>query len=276
MQNPVNSQSQIKPEGIKHIIVVASGKGGVGKSTITNNLAISLSKTNLKIGILDADIYGPSQPKMLGISNLKPSVNKDGKLCTVDKYGIKCMSIGLLIDETRPIIWRGPMVQGALEQLLKDINWGQLDILLVDMPPGTGDVQLTLSQRLKLSGAIIVSTPQDIALVDAKKGLNMFKKVEVPIIGIIENMSFYLCPHCNKKQEIFGNGGARLVSKELKVPFLGEIPLDIEIRKQSDIGEPISSLKDFKINEYFDKIAKHVTKFIEKNNFDEEPQIRME
>ena len=259
---------KIELEGIKNIIVIASGKGGVGKSTITNNLAISMSKSNLKVGILDADIYGPSQHKMLGISHLKPSTNKDGKINTIVKYGIKCMSIGLLIDEDKPIIWRGPMVQTALTQLLKDVDWGELDVLLVDMPPGTGDAQLTISQKVNISGAIIVSTPQEIALIDAKKGLNMFKKVEVPIIGIIENMSFYLCPHCNTKQEIFDSGGAQLVANELKVPFLGKIPLDIDIRIKSDEGKPISTLSDIKISKYFEEITQKTINFLDKNKLD--------
>ncbi|PPR29623.1 MAG: Iron-sulfur cluster carrier protein [Alphaproteobacteria bacterium MarineAlpha9_Bin1] len=259
---------KIELEGIKNIIVIASGKGGVGKSTITNNLAISMSKSNLKVGILDADIYGPSQHKMLGISHLKPSKNKDGKINTIVKSGIKCMSIGLLIDEDQPIIWRGPMVQTALTQLLKDVDWGELDVLLVDMPPGTGDAQLTISQKVNISGAIIVSTPQEIALIDAKKGLNMFKKVEVPIIGIIENMSFYLCPHCNTKQEIFDSGGAQLVANELKVPFLGKIPLDIDIRIKSDEGKPISTLSDIKISKYFEEITQKTINFLDKNKLD--------
>ena len=257
----------IKPEGVKYIIAVASGKGGVGKSTLTTNIAVSLSKKNIKIGILDADIYGPSQPRMLGIKNEKPQQTENGKITTVDKYGVKCMSIGLLINEDKPMIWRGPMVQGALEQLIKDVDWGELDILFVDMPPGTGDVQLTMSQRVPLTGAIIVSTPQDIALIDARKGLNMFKKVDVPIIGIIENMSYYECPKCNEKTMLFGHGGAKKTAKDMDVPFLGEVPLDIEIRINSDKGQPDHTFhENNKRAIYFDNISDNIINFIQKTN----------
>ena len=259
-------ENNSNPVGLKNIILIASGKGGVGKSTVTNNLAISLAKRGLKVGILDADIYGPSQPRMLGINNEKPSSGKNGKINTIEKYGIRCMSIGLLIDEKRPIVWRGPMVHGALEQLIKDVNWGELDMLLVDMPPGTGDIHLTLSQKFFISGAIIVSTPQDIALIDAQKGLNMFKKVNVPIIGIIENMSFFLCPNCNERHEIFGNGGAKETANNLKETFLGEIPLYTEIRIKSDNGEPIIEKNNDQINKYFFKITDEVEKFLKENS----------
>ena len=262
-----NMKNGIKPEGVKYIIAVASGKGGVGKSTLTTNIAVSLSKKNIKIGILDADIYGPSQPRMLGIKDEKPQQTENGKITTVDKYGVKCMSIGLLINEDKPMIWRGPMVQGALEQLIKDVDWGELDILFVDMPPGTGDVQLTMSQRVPLTGAIIVSTPQDIALIDARKGLNMFKKVDVPIVGIIENMSYYECPKCNEKTMLFGNGGAKKTAKDMGVPFLGEVPLDIEIRINSDKGQPDHTFhEDNKIAIYFDNISDNIINFIQKTN----------
>ncbi|MGY8974687.1 MAG: P-loop NTPase [Alphaproteobacteria bacterium] len=274
-----NIKSSIKPEKVKYIIAVASGKGGVGKSTLTTNLAISLSNKNFKIGILDADIYGPSQPRMLGIKDEKPTQNKYGKITTVDKYGVKCMSIGLLIDEDKPMIWRGPMVQGALEQLIKDVDWGELDILFVDMPPGTGDVQLTMSQRVSLTGAIIVSTPQDIALIDARKGLNMFKKVNVPIVGIVENMSYYQCPKCNDKTMLFGDGGAKKTAIDMNVPFLGEVPLDIEIRINSDNGEPNKIFSKGSNNSiHFDEISNKVLEFI-KNDIDQEinePTIKFE
>jgi len=269
----------INPDKVKSIIAVASGKGGVGKSTLTTNLAMSLSKKNLKIGILDADIYGPSQPRMLGIKDIKPTQKENGQITTVDNYGIKCMSIGLLVDEDKPMIWRGPMVQGALEQLIKDVDWGELDILFVDMPPGTGDVQLTISQRVVLSGAIIVSTPQDIALIDARKGLNMFKKVDVPIIGIIENMSYYECPKCNEKTMLFGNGGAKKTSQDMDVPFLGAVPLDIEIRINSDKGQPNQIfLKGNNKATYFDEISNNIINFIESSNNKEanEPDIKFE
>lgn len=279
MQDKVVQNNGIKPEGIKHIIAIASGKGGVGKSTLTTNLAFSLSNKNLKVGILDADIYGPSQPRMLGLSNKKPEQTSEGKITTVDKHGIKCMSIGFLIDEDKPMVWRGPMVQGALEQLIKDVEWGQLDILLIDMPPGTGDVQLTMSQRVPLSGAIIVSTPQDIALIDARKGLNMFRKVNVPIIGIVENMSYYLCPHCNSKAKIFGNGGAKQTSKDMSVKFLGDIPLDINIRINSDQGQPEKTISDdVKNANYYGEISSQLVNFINKIDQDKavEPIIKFE
>ena len=269
IKNDPNIKSDIKPIKVKYISAVASGKGGVGKSTLTTNLAISLSNKNFKIGILDADIYGPSQPRLLGIKDERPTQNKNGKITTVDKFGIKCMSIGLLIEEEKPMIWRGPMVQGALEQLIKDVDWGELDILFVDMPPGTGDVQLTMSQRVSLTGVIIVSTPQDIALIDARKGLNMFKKVNVPILGIVENMSYYQCPKCNDKTMLFGDGGAKKTAKDMNVPFLGEVPLDIEIRINSDNGEPNQTFaKDNKNSIYFDEISNKIIDFI-KNIGDE-------
>ncbi|MBI1245869.1 MAG: iron-sulfur cluster carrier protein ApbC [Alphaproteobacteria bacterium] len=226
--------------GVRAIVAVASGKGGVGKSTTATNLAVALSQKGLKVGILDADIYGPSQPRMLGISG-KPK-SPDGKTLTpMENYGIKCMSIGFLVPEDTPMIWRGPMVMGALEQMLRDVAWGELDILVVDMPPGTGDAQLTMSQRVPLAGAVIVSTPQDIALLDARKGLNMFRKVDVPVFGIVENMSYHICTNCGHREDIFGHGGARREAEKLGVDFLGEVPLDIAIRETSDAGTPITA-----------------------------------
>ena len=224
--------------GVKTIVAVASGKGGVGKSTTAVNLALALKAKGLNIGILDADIYGPSLPRMMGITG-KPDT-KDGKILEPKVgYGIKCMSIGFLIAEDTPMIWRGPMVMSAIEQMLRDVNWGELDMLVVDLPPGTGDAQLTMAQRVPLSGAVIVSTPQDIALLDARKGLGMFRKVDVPVLGIIENMSYFLCPHCGERSEIFAHGGARREAAKLGAEFLGEIPLDIAIRETSDEGYPI-------------------------------------
>ena len=224
--------------GVKNIIAVASGKGGVGKSTTALNVAISLGLQGLKVGILDADIYGPSLPRMIGV-NEKPK-SKDGKtLEPIQKYGLKCMSIGFLVPEDTPTIWRGPMVMSALEQMLKDVVWGNLDALVVDMPPGTGDAQLTMSQRVPLAGAVIVSTPQDIALLDARKGLNMFKKVNVPVLGIVENMSTFICPKCGEPTDIFGTGGAEQEALRLGVDFLGGIPLHKDIRTTSDDGTPI-------------------------------------
>ena len=221
----------------KNIIAVASGKGGVGKSTTAINVALSLLKLEYNVGILDADIYGPSLPKLTGISN-KPKSNGN-KIIPHNAFGLQAMSIGYLVPEDAATIWRGPMVMSAVEQLLRDVDWQNLDILIIDMPPGTGDAQLTLSQRVKLAGAIIVSTPQDLSLIDARKGLNMFKKVNVPILGIIENMSYFQCTKCDTKHEIFGNGGAKAEAQKLGVPFLNEIPLDISLRTSSDDGNPI-------------------------------------
>ncbi len=224
--------------GVKSIIAVASGKGGVGKSTTAVNLALALAARGLRIGVLDADIYGPSMPRMLGIHG-KPN-SSDGKtLQPMENYRVKCMSMGFLVDEDTPMIWRGPMVMSAIEQMLRDVDWGELDILVVDMPPGTGDAQLTMAQRVPLAGAVIVSTPQDIALLDARKGLNMFRKVDVPVLGIVENMSYFQCPHCGERSEIFAHGGARREAQKLGMEFLGEVPLDIEIRETSDGGLPI-------------------------------------
>jgi len=224
--------------GVKSIVAVASGKGGVGKSTTSVNLALALAADGLKVGILDADIYGPSVPRMLGVSG-EPS-SSDGKILDpMEGHGIKCMSMGFLIEEETPVIWRGPMAQTALQQMMRDISWGDLDILVVDMPPGTGDVQLTMAQQVPLTGAVIVSTPQDIALADARRGLNMFRKVDVPVFGIVENMSYFSCPHCGERSEIFSHGGARAEAELLSMDFLGEIPLSIDIRETSDGGKPI-------------------------------------
>ena len=224
--------------GVQHIVAVASGKGGVGKSTTAVNLALALAAQGCKVGLLDADIYGPSQPRMMGIAG-KP-VSHDGQvLQPMENYGVKVMSMGFLVDEETPMIWRGPMVQSALQQMLRDVNWGDLDVMIVDMPPGTGDAQLTMAQQVPLAGAVIVSTPQDIALLDARKGLNMFRKVDVPVLGIIENMSYFLCPSCGHQADIFGHGGARSEAERLGIEFLGEIPLHLDIRETSDGGHPI-------------------------------------
>lgn len=228
---------QIVP-GVKNIVAVASGKGGVGKSTTATNLALALAAKGLKIGILDADIYGPSQPRMMGISGRPHS--PDGRtLSPMQNYGVKVMSMGFLVAEDTPMIWRGPMVMSALEQMLRDVAWGELDVLVVDMPPGTGDAQLTMAQRVPLAGAVIVSTPQDIALLDARKGLNMFRKVDVPVLGIVENMSYHVCKNCGHREDIFSHGGARHEAERLGTDFLGELPLDIVIRETSDGGRPI-------------------------------------
>ena len=231
-------QKGVKPiEGVKNIIAVASGKGGVGKSTVAVNLALALSAEGARVGILDADIYGPSQPTMLG-AKMKPE-SKDGKsLEPIMSYHLQSMSIGYLVDEETPMIWRGPMVTQALEQLLRDTNWQDLDYLVVDLPPGTGDVQLTLAQKVPVTGAIIVTTPQDIALLDARKGLKMFEKVEIPVLGVVENMSTHICTKCGHEEHIFGDGGGLRMAEQYGVDFLGSIPLDISIREQTDNGKP--------------------------------------
>ncbi len=229
--------------GVKSLIAVASGKGGVGKSTVAANLALGLQAKGLKVGILDADIYGPSQPRLLGLKG-QPQVLQGKTLKPMEGYGLKAMSMGFMVDEETPVIWRGPMVVGALNQMLRDVAWGEdgdLDVLVIDMPPGTGDVQLTMAQQVPLSGAVIVSTPQDLALIDARKGLAMFRKVGVPVLGIIENMSTFVCPKCGERSDIFGHGGAQSEAERLGVPFLGAIPLDMEIRARSDSGRPITA-----------------------------------
>jgi ATP-binding protein involved in chromosome partitioning len=224
--------------GVAAIIAVASGKGGVGKSTVAVNLALALSKLGLKTGLLDADIYGPSVPRLLDIKE-KPRSRDGQKLDPIEKFGLKTMSIGFLVKEDEPMIWRGPMVMSALTQMLSDVTWAPLDVLVVDMPPGTGDAQLTIAQRVPLKGAVIVSTPQDIALIDARKGIAMFQKTQIPILGIVENMSVFVCPECGHESHIFGHGGARETARTLNVPFLGEIPLVPKIRETSDAGTPI-------------------------------------
>lgn len=226
-------------KSVKKIIGVASGKGGVGKSTTSVNLALALQKCGLKVALFDADIYGPSVPTMLGYENAK-LVSYDGKTFEpFENYGLKSMSIGSLIDKSQPLIWRGSKACGAIEQLMTDTNWGEIDVMVIDMPPGTGDIQITLSQKLNLDGIVIVSTPQDIALIDAIKGVNMFKRVNVPILGIIENMSYYICENCGHRTDIFGHEGARKTAENMGVPFLGEIPLHMEIRQNSDNGTPV-------------------------------------
>ncbi|MBZ9769580.1 Mrp/NBP35 family ATP-binding protein [Mesorhizobium sp. CA6] len=228
--------------GIDAIIAVASGKGGVGKSTTAVNLALGLAANGLKVGVLDADIYGPSMPRLLNIHGRPQTV--DGKvLKPMQNYGLKVMSMGFLVDEETPMIWRGPMVMSALTQMLREVEWGPLDVLVVDMPPGTGDAQLTMAQQVPLAGAVIVSTPQDLALIDARKGLNMFKKVDVPLLGIVENMSYFLAPDTGKRYDIFGHGGARREAERLGVTFLGEVPLEMGIRESSDAGAPVVASK---------------------------------
>ncbi len=224
--------------GIQSIVAVASGKGGVGKSTTAVNLALGLLANGLRVGILDADIYGPSMPRLLGISG-KPEVADGRTLKPMQKYGLKVMSMGFLVGEDTPMIWRGPMVVSALTQMLREVEWGELDVLVVDMPPGTGDAQLTMAQQVPLAGAVIVSTPQDLALIDARKGLNMFRKVDVPVLGIVENMSYFVAPDTGKRYDIFGHGGAKQEAERVGVTFLGEVPLEMRIRETSDQGTPV-------------------------------------
>jgi ATP-binding protein involved in chromosome partitioning len=224
--------------GVKAIIAVASGKGGVGKSTTAVNLALGLQAIGLKIGILDADIYGPSMPRLLGITG-RPETISGRLLRPLERYGLKVMSMGFLVEEETPMIWRGPMVMSALTQMLREVAWGALDVLVVDMPPGTGDAQLTMAQQVPLAGAVIVSTPQDLALIDARKGLNMFRRVDVPVLGIVENMSYFVCPHCGGRTDVFGHGGAEHEAARIGVPFLGAVPLHAAIRERSDAGTPI-------------------------------------
>jgi ATP-binding protein involved in chromosome partitioning len=245
--------------GVKHIIAVASGKGGVGKSTVACNLAVGLAKLGLKVGVLDADLFGPSMPKLFGIRS-KPSLGPDGqKLVPLESCGVKVMSIGFLIEEGAPVVWRGPMVTSALNQLLREVLWGELDVLVVDMPPGTGDTQLTMAQNVPLAGAVIVSTPQDLALIDARRGIAMFSQVKVPLIGLVENMSYFLCPHCGGRTDVFSHGGARREAEKLGVPFLGEVPLGVAIRANSDDGRPIvSSMPESADASAFLEIARRV------------------
>ena len=232
------SETAQAPPGVEAIIAVASGKGGVGKSTTAVNLALGLSALGLKVGILDADIYGPSLPKLLAIRE-RPQTLGGTRLKPLSRYGLTVMSIGFLIDEETPMIWRGPMVISALTQMLREVEWGALDVMVVDMPPGTGDAQLTMAQQVPLKGAVIVSTPQDLALIDARRGISMFRRVNVPVLGIVENMSYFLCPQCGTRSDIFGHGGARHEAERLGVPFLGEVPLHMTIREKSDEGLPV-------------------------------------
>ncbi|TVR07522.1 MAG: MRP family ATP-binding protein [Salinarimonadaceae bacterium] len=237
---PAGKKPPVLPD-VTHVVAVASGKGGVGKSTTTVNLALGLRALGLKVGILDADIYGPSLPTLLGLRG-QPKVGADRKLAPMQAYGLKVMSIGLLVDEETAMIWRGPMVMSAITQMLAEVEWGRLDFLLVDMPPGTGDAQLAIAQGARLSGAVIVSTPQDLSLIDARRGVAMFRKVDVPILGIVENMSHFICTDCGARHAIFGEGGAEAEAKRIGAPFLGAVPLTMELRRASDLGQPVTAL----------------------------------
>lgn len=239
-RHPNPQQGQQKISGVDRIIAVGSGKGGVGKSTVATNLAVALARQGRRVGLLDADIYGPSVPRMMGVS--KKPASPDGKtIIPLQAHGVTVMSIGLMLEEDKAVIWRGPMLMGALQQMLGQVAWGELDILLVDLPPGTGDVQLTLCQRTQLTGAIVVSTPQDVALLDARKALNMFKTLKTPVLGLIENMSTYICPTCGTEAHLFGHGGVASEAERLGVPFLGELPLDIDVRLAGDAGTPVAA-----------------------------------
>lgn len=262
--SPAGLPAQAPVDGIKKIIAVASGKGGVGKSTTTVNLALALAERGLKVGILDADIYGPSMARLLAISGRPEPTEDESLLKPMEAYGLQVMSMAFLVEEETPVIWRGPMVIKALTQMLRDVEWKNIDLLVVDMPPGTGDAQLTMAQQVPLSGAVIVSTPQDLALIDARKGLNMFKKVDIPILGIVENMSTFVCPKCGEVSNIFGHGGARNEASDKDVEFLGEVPLHMDIRETSDSGKPVMvSSPDGPHADAFRGIAEKVAKQLE-------------
>ena len=261
-RHPENQTKKIKPQGVNKIIAIGSGKGGVGKSTLTANLAVALIKSGLRVGLLDADIYGPSQPKIMGVSG-KPQIGgADGKrILPLKGYGVTIMSMGFLVDADEAVVWRGPMLMGALQQFMGQVDWGDLDILLIDLPPGTGDVQLTLAQKCELDGAIIISTPQDVALIDAKKAMQMFYKLKVPILGMVENMSTHICVNCGHEEYLFGNGGVQAEALKTKIDFLGGIPLDLKVREASDLGKPIV-FSDFNGTQStaFIKIAEKISK----------------
>jgi ATP-binding protein involved in chromosome partitioning len=276
--SPGQPPKQAKPDipGIGAIIAVASGKGGVGKSTTAVNLALALMANGLKVGILDADVYGPSMPRLLGISGRPEQI--DGRIIVpMENYGLKAMSMGFLVDEGTAMIWRGPMVQSALMQMLREVAWGELDVLVVDMPPGTGDAQLTMAQQVPLTGAVIVSTPQDLALIDARKGINMFNKVEVPVLGIVENMSYFIAPDTGNRYDIFGHGGAKAEAEAIGVPFLGEVPLTISIREKSDAGTPIVvSEPDNAQSIVYRDIASKVWQEVQRHSARKAPKITFE
>ncbi|MBZ5640848.1 MAG: Mrp/NBP35 family ATP-binding protein [Acidobacteriia bacterium] len=251
------AEAPLLPE-VRSVVAVASGKGGVGKSTVAVNLAVALARRGASVGLMDADIYGPSIPLMMGVQE-QPELDDQRRVVPFERHGVRLMSLGFLIPPDTAVIWRGPMVMKAVEQLLRDVAWGKLDILVVDMPPGTGDAQLTLSQKVRLAGAVIVTTPQDVALADAIKGVAMFRKVEVPVLGIVENMSYFVCPHCGARTDIFGHGGGRTEAGRLEVPFLGEVPLDPAVREGGDRGTPIAALDPSSPQtQAFDRIAERI------------------
>lgn len=262
----------LRIDGVKDTIAIASAKGGVGKSTTAVNLAVALArKCQLKVGLLDADVYGPSIPTMMKI-NTKPELTHDKKMIPIENHGIKCMSIGFLVEKDAPIVWRGPMVSNALQKMTRGVDWGNLDILVMDMPPGTGDVQIAMSQNMQLSGALIVSTPQDVALADARRGVKMFNKVDVPILGIVENMSCFKCPHCGEPSYIFGKGGTHGTASEMGLEFLGEIPLEVEIREACDQGQPIVlAAPDSVVSRAYGQLAEKIVKKLKDQQF--QPEI---
>ncbi|MCV2893319.1 Mrp/NBP35 family ATP-binding protein [Lentibacter sp. XHP0401] len=238
--HPDPKRKDIRPKGVKRIIAVGSGKGGVGKSTVSVNLAVALARAGQKVGLLDADFYGPSQPRMMGVS-ARPGQSPDGLIVPPEAHGLKMMSLGLMVDEKQAVVWRGPMLMGAVQQMLGEVDWGELDVLVIDLPPGTGDVQLTLGQQKVLDGAVIVSTPQDVALIDARKAIDMFEKLKVPVIGLIENMSLYICPKCGHEAHLFGHGGVGLEAERLGAPLLAQLPIDLDTRLGGDAGQPVAA-----------------------------------
>ncbi len=251
--HPKPQQGPMKVKGVKRIIAIGSGKGGVGKSTVSSNLAVALARKGKRVGLLDADIYGPSQPRMMGV-NKRPASPDGETIIPLQAHGVTIMSIGFMVDEAKPVVWRGPMLMGALQQMLGQVQWGELDVLLVDLPPGTGDVQLTLCQKTELSGAIVVSTPQDVALIDARKALGMFDLLKTPVLGLIENMSSYVCPKCGHEEHIFGHGGVAKEAEMLGVPLLGALPIDLATRLAGDSGVPVAA-GDGPMSEAYGRIA---------------------
>lgn len=253
--HPKPQQGAMRVDGVTHIIAIASGKGGVGKSTVSSNLAVALAQEGRRVGLLDADIYGPSQPRMMGNTN-RPAASPDGeRIIPLRAHGVKMMSIGSMVDEEQALIWRGPMLMGALQQLLGQVEWAPLDVLIVDMPPGTGDVQLTMGQKTEITGAIVVSTPQDVALLDARKAINMFQKLKTPILGMVENMSFYICPNCGDEAHIFGHGGVKAEAEKLGVDVLATLPIDLQTRLGGDGGKPVAT-GDGPIAEAYRRLAR--------------------